>query len=100
MFYGDRARKEMLVRHGFRLPSALDNRPLKEVEFWARVRQCIFVSATPGEWELERSAEGNATQVQLVIRPTGILDPVVEVCFLPPYVQHSDACMDVERNII
>ena len=47
-------RKETLVRHGFRLPSALDNRPLQEEEFWSRVHQCIFVSATPGQWELQQ----------------------------------------------
>jgi hypothetical protein len=56
MYFGDRSRKETLVRHGFRLPSALDNRPLKENEFWRRVPQCIFVSATPGDWEIEQSA--------------------------------------------
>lgn len=54
MYFGDRMRKETLVRHGFRLPSALDNRPLQEEEFWSRVHQCIFVSATPGQWELQQ----------------------------------------------
>jgi hypothetical protein len=94
MYFGDRMRKETLVRHGFRLPSALDNRPLQEAEFWARVQQCIFVSATPGDWEVEQSSfclraaqtqlksgvDASMSEVtELIIRPTGILDPVVEI---------------------
>ncbi len=74
-FFGDRSRKETLVEFGFRLPSALDNRPLTFEEFDRHLKQAIFVSATPAEYELERS-----TQVaEQVIRPTGVLDPVVEV---------------------
>ena len=74
-FFGDRSRKETLVEFGFRLPSALDNRPLTFEEFDRHIRQVIFVSATPAEYELEHS-----TQVaEQVIRPTGVLDPVVEV---------------------
>ena len=74
-FFGDRSRKETLVDFGFRLPSALDNRPLTFEEFDRHIRQAVFVSATPAEYELERS-----TQVaEQVIRPTGVLDPVVEV---------------------
>src|SRR5580658_1459701 len=76
MYRGDRARKETLVEYGFRLPSALDNRPLKFEEFEQHVRQAIFVSATPGDYELGK-AQG--VVVEQVIRPTGLMDPVVEV---------------------
>jgi excinuclease ABC subunit B len=76
MYRGDRARKETLVEYGFRLPSALDNRPLKFEEFEEKVHRCIYVSATPGEYELEK-AQG--VVVEQVIRPTGLMDPVVEV---------------------
>ena len=75
MYNGDRARKETLVNYGFRLPSAFDNRPLKFHEFEERINQCIFVSATPGEYEKEHS---QAT-VEQIIRPTGLLDPKIEV---------------------
>jgi excinuclease ABC subunit B len=76
MWGGDRSRKEALVEHGFRLPSAMDNRPLKFDEFEAMQEQVIFVSATPAEYELEKS-EG--IMVEQVIRPTGLLDPIIEV---------------------
>ncbi len=76
MYNGDRARKTVLIEHGFRLPSAADNRPLKAEEFWEKVNQCIFVSATPGDWEMEISAGQVAEQV---IRPTGVLDPEIFV---------------------
>ncbi len=76
MFHGDRSRKLTLVEHGFRLPSALDNRPLTFEEFEERVHQVIFVSATPGPYELERSG---GEVVEQVIRPTGLVDPEVEV---------------------
>ena len=76
MFRGDRARKEVLVRHGFRLPSALDNRPLQFGEFLEHVGQGIYVSATPGKWELGQT-EGEV--VEQIIRPTGLLDPEIEV---------------------
>lgn len=75
MYNGDRARKEVLVEHGFRLPSALDNRPLTFSEFERHVNQVVYVSATPAEYELSRSLK----PVQQVIRPTGLLDPKVEV---------------------
>ena len=75
MFNGDHARKTTLVEHGFRLPSALDNRPLTFTEFDERLNQIIYVSATPGKYELERSPK----PVEQVIRPTGLLDPKVEV---------------------
>ncbi len=76
MFRGDRARKETLVEYGFRLPSALDNRPLRFEEWLERVPQAVYVSATPGDYELERS-EG--VVVEQIIRPTGLTDPKVEV---------------------
>ena len=76
MYNGDQSRKQVLIEHGFRLPSAADNRPLKGSEFWEKARQSIFVSATPGDWEL-RQSDGQV--VEQVIRPTGVLDPVVEV---------------------
>ena len=75
MYNGDRARKEVLVEHGFRLPSALDNRPLTFTEFERHVNQAIYVSATPADYELSRSPE----PTQQVIRPTGLLDPPIEV---------------------
>ena len=76
MYNGDRARKESLVNYGFRLPSAFDNRPLKFNEFEERINQCIFVSATPAEYEKEHS-KGNVDEQ--IIRPTGLLDPKIEV---------------------
>ena len=76
MYSGDRARKERLVKHGYRLPSALDNRPLKEDEFWERVQQAVFISATPAARELDLSARD---AVDMVIRPTHVCDPVIEV---------------------
>ena len=76
MYNGDRARKESLVKYGFRLPSAFDNRPLKFNEFEERINQVIFVSATPGDYEKEHSKEN---VVEQIIRPTGLLDPKIEV---------------------
>ena len=76
MYNGDRARKMNLVDYGFRLPSALDNRPLKYEEFEKKINQAIFVSATPGDQEMEYS---NNTYVEQIIRPTGLLDPTIEV---------------------
>ncbi len=76
MYRGDRARKETLVEYGFRLPSALDNRPLKFEEFEALAPQTIYVSATPGNYELEKSG---GDVVDQVVRPTGLLDPIIEV---------------------
>lgn len=75
MFNGDRARKETLVEYGFRLPSALENRPLKFEEFEEIDAQRIYISATPGDYELEKAGE----VVEQIIRPTGLLDPSVEV---------------------
>lgn len=76
MYNGDRARKQNLVDYGFRLPSALDNRPLKFTEFEEKINQTIFVSATPGDYELEQT---NNEFIEQIIRPTGLLDPIVEV---------------------
>jgi excinuclease ABC subunit B len=76
MYRGDRARKETLVEYGFRLPSALDNRPLRFDEWEARVGQAFYLSATPADYELEKS---NGVVVEQIIRPTGLIDPVVEV---------------------
>lgn len=75
MYHGDRARKQMLVDYGFRLPSAYDNRPLNFDEFYNKINQVVFVSATPGEFEREKSE----AMVEQVIRPTGLLDPEIEV---------------------
>jgi excinuclease ABC subunit B len=74
-YAGDRSRKDVLVEHGFRLPSAIDNRPLRFEEFVERVPQAVFVSATPGAWELEESSQ----VVEQVIRPTGLVDPEVVI---------------------
>jgi excinuclease ABC subunit B len=75
MYFGDRSRKETLVEYGFRLPSALDNRPLTFQEFEARIHQAVYVSATPGPYELQKSAR----VVEQIVRPTGVLDPTIEV---------------------
>ena len=74
MYRGDRARKDTLVEYGFRLPSAVDNRPLTFDEFNAKRGRTIYVSATPGEWEL---AFGNVAE--MIVRPTGLIDPVLHV---------------------
>jgi excinuclease ABC subunit B len=76
MYQGDRSRKEVLVEYGFRLPSALDNRPLNFEEWESRVEQAVFVSATPGKYELRATG---GTIVEQIIRPTGLLDPVVDL---------------------
>ena len=94
MFHGDRSRKETLVEHGFRLPSALDNRPLTFEEFDARVGQRIYVSATPAPWELERAG---GVVVEQVIRPTGLLDPQIEV--RPAKGQVDDLLGELHRVI-
>lgn len=77
MFNGDKARKQVLIDHGFRLPSALDNRPLKLEEFEEKLNQTLYVSATPADYEVEKAGEDNI--VEQIIRPTGLLDPTVEV---------------------
>ena len=95
MYNGDRSRKEMLVNYGFRLPSALDNRPLRREEFESHVHQIVYVSATPGDYELEQTD----TVVEQIIRPTGLLDPEVEV--RPTMGQMDDLLGEIgERTFI
>ena len=94
MSRGDRARKQNLVDFGFRLPSALDNRPLNFDEFWQRPSQTIFVSATPGDWELEKSGKRIVEQVN---RPTGLLDP--EVTVKPATHQVDDLIEEARKTI-
>ncbi len=94
MYNGDRARKQVLIDHGFRLPSAADNRPLKAKEFWAKVNQCIFVSATPGDWEIEQS-QGRV--VEQIIRPTGVLDP--EIFVRPTVGQVDDLLAEIKQRV-
>jgi excinuclease ABC subunit B len=94
MYNGDQARKKVLIDHGFRLPSAADNRPLKAEEFWQKVNQCIFVSATPGSWELEVSADNIVEQV---IRPTGVVDP--EIFVRPTEGQIDDLLGEIRERI-
>jgi excinuclease ABC subunit B len=95
MYNGDQARKKVLIDHGFRLPSAADNRPLKADEFWDKVRQCIFVSATPGDWEMEVS---DGEVVEQVIRPTGVLDPKVFV--RPTSGQVDDLLAEIQVRVV
>ncbi|WP_205371174.1 excinuclease ABC subunit UvrB [Thermoleptolyngbya sp. PKUAC-SCTB121] len=114
MYNGDRARKTVLIEHGFRLPSAADNRPLKDEEFWQKVNQCIFVSATPGDWELQVSdgvfettgegkdassvyLRGTGRVVEQVIRPTGVLDP--EIFVRPTDGQIDDLLGEVRDRV-
>lgn len=92
MYNGDRSRKQMLVDYGFRLPSALDNRPLKLAEFEERVDQIIYMSATPGVYEQERTD----TVIQQIIRPTGLLDPEVEV--RPIMGQMDDLVAEIDKR--
>ena len=94
MYNGDRARKTVLIDHGFRLPSAADNRPLKAEEFWEKVNQCAFVSATPGLWELEISEDHIAEQV---IRPTGVVDP--EIFVRPSEGQIDDLLGEIRERV-
>ncbi|MBQ8378937.1 MAG: excinuclease ABC subunit UvrB, partial [Oscillospiraceae bacterium] len=93
MYAGDRARKTTLVDYGFRLPSALDNRPLQFDEFYKHINQAVFVSATPGDFEKEKSAQ----IVEQVIRPTGLLDPIVEV--KPTTGQIEDLLSEINQRI-
>ena len=79
MYAGDRSRKDTLVEHGFRLPSAVDNRPLKFAEFEERVGQRIYTSATPGKYEYEKAEKTQVAMVEQIIRPTGLVDPVIDV---------------------
>lgn len=94
MFNGDRSRKETLVEYGFRLPSALDNRPLRFEEFEKIINQAIYVSATPGDYELEKT---NGEVAQQIIRPTGLLDPLIEV--RPTENQIDDIISEIQERI-
>ncbi|MCI8541181.1 MAG: excinuclease ABC subunit UvrB [Erysipelotrichaceae bacterium] len=94
MYNGDRARKEVLVNYGFRLPSALDNRPLRFEEFESLIHQAVFISATPGDYELEK-VQGKV--VEQIIRPTGLLDPEVEV--RPTNGQIDDLVDEIHERI-
>ncbi|MDH2925476.1 excinuclease ABC subunit B [Nicoletella semolina] len=94
MYRGDRARKETLVQYGFRLPSALDNRPLKFEEFERLAPQTIYVSATPGHYELEKS---NGDVIDQVVRPTGLLDPIIEV--RPVATQVDDVLSEIHKRV-
>ncbi|KAA8433662.1 excinuclease ABC subunit UvrB [Weissella sagaensis] len=95
MYKGDRARKETLINYGFRLPSALDNRPLRLEEFEKHVNQIIYMSATPGDYENERVAEDNVAQQ--IIRPTGLLDPDIEV--RPVMGQIDDLIGEINQRV-
>jgi excinuclease ABC subunit B len=94
MYNGDRARKTTLVEYGFRLPSALDNRPLKFEEFEGKVRQAVFVSATPGDYEKRRADQ----VVEQLVRPTGLVDPVVEV--RPARHQVDDVLQEIRERVV
>jgi excinuclease ABC subunit B len=94
MYNGDRARKTVLVEYGFRLPSALDNRPLKFEEFERKMRQVIFVSATPGDYEKNHAGQ----VVEQVVRPTGLIDPVVEV--RPAVQQVDDVLQEIRDRVV
>ncbi len=94
MFRGDRARKQTLVRHGFRLPSALDNRPLNFSEFESRVNQAVYVSATPAEYERSKSA---GAVVEQIIRPTGLIDP--EILVRPAENQVDDLLQEIRGRV-
>ena len=93
MYHGDRSRKQTLVEYGFRLPSALDNRPLKFDEFQARMRQCVFVSATPADFERQHAS----SVVEQVVRPTGLVDPVLEV--RPATHQVDDVLQEIRLRV-
>ncbi len=94
MYNGDQSRKKVLIEHGFRLPSAADNRPLKSEEFWKKANQTIFISATPGEWELGISS---GQIIEQVIRPTGVLDPLVDI--RPTKGQIEDMLNEIRKRV-
>lgn len=94
MYNGDRARKENLVNYGFRLPSALDNRPMKFEEFDKMINQILYVSATPGPYELE---EVKGVVTEQILRPTGLLDPLIEI--VPTKNQIDDLISRINKNI-
>lgn len=95
MYNGDRARKETLIDYGFRLPAAYDNRPLKSEEFWSKVKRTIYMSATPSEYEIEKS--GSMNIAEQLIRPTGVVDPEIEI--RPTEGQIQDLIYEIEKII-
>ena len=94
MYGGDRSRKENLVDYGFRLPAAMDNRPLKFEEFEALQNQVIYVSATPADYEIQKT---DGIYVEQVIRPTGLLDPIIEV--RPSLNQIDDLIEEIQERV-
>ena len=94
MYFGDRSRKETLVNYGFRLPSALDNRPLRFEEWEKKINQCLFVSATPAQYELEKT-QGKV--VEQIIRPTGLVDPLIHV--RPARTQVKDLLVEIKKRV-
>src|SRR5438094_3687344 len=92
-YEGDRSRKETLVEHGFRLPSAADNRPLRFDEFYERVNQCVFLSATPSPYEVSQSTQ----VVEQIVRPTGLVDP--EVIVKPTKGQIDDRMDQINQRV-
>lgn len=95
MYNGDRARKSTLIDYGFRLPAAYDNRPLKAEEFWPKVKRAIYMSATPSDYEVEKSGKENIAEQ--LIRPTGVVDPEIEV--RPTEGQIQDLIVEIEKII-
>ena len=95
MYNGDQSRKKVLIEHGFRLPSAADNRPLKSQEFWDKSNQTLFISATPGDWELNKS---NGDVAEQIIRPTGVLDPLIHV--RPTQGQIDDLLSEINKRVL
>jgi len=96
MYNGDQARKQMLIDYGFRLPSALDNRPLRFDEFMQKVNQLTFVSATPDEFELSLSLE-NKGVVEQLIRPTGLIDPKITVKQTKGQIE--DLILEIQKRV-
>src|SRR5438094_5556101 len=92
-YEGDRSRKETLIEHGFRLPSAADNRPLRFDEFYERINQCVFLSATPSPYEISQSTE----VVEQIVRPTGLVDP--EVLVRPTKGQIDDLMGEIKKRV-
>ncbi|MEK7577594.1 MAG: excinuclease ABC subunit UvrB [Patescibacteria group bacterium] len=97
MYQGDRSRKQTLIDYGFRLPSALDNRPLRIDEFMRRMPETVYVSATPDEWELSRVKERDTPVVEQLLRPTGLIDPMIDV--RPSKGQIEDLLKEIELRV-
>ncbi len=97
MYNGDRARKEMLINYGFRLPSALDNRPLRFDEFMQRTHQMVYVSATPNDYELSLATESKDAIIEQLVRPTGLVDPLIDI--KPTKGQIEDLIAEIEKRV-